>query len=183
MRYRLAFAFAAAAAALAGPAQAQDSNALIACGGIPDQTERLACYDRATAASSKEGRAVTERRAAEEQRINREKAAAASAAAAAAAEADKAKRRAEFGGAAIGKGHVDSAAIGSIHAKLTDIYLNQSKLALFVLDNGQMWRQNETYALPRIRIGDDVTIRTAVLGGFVLSKSGDARVVAVKRVK
>jgi hypothetical protein len=55
--------------------------------------------------------------------------------------------------------------------------------ALFVLDNGQSWRQTDTVGTALIRTGDSVTIKRAALGSFMLVRASGGEGVKVRRVE
>ncbi|MEJ0023917.1 MAG: hypothetical protein WDN76_11165 [Alphaproteobacteria bacterium] len=55
--------------------------------------------------------------------------------------------------------------------------------ALFVLDNGQSWRQTDTVGTALVRAGDSVTIKRAALGSFTLVRASGGEGVKVRRVE
>lgn len=172
------------------PAAAQLPPALLACAGLSRDADRLACYDRAVEAVSAEARAAASARAAEAQRLAVAEAAAAKAAAEAAAAAAKAKaaadveaRKAAFGGEQIGKPRVDPEEVTEVASTVTEIMTNSSGLGVFLLDNGQLWKQVDTASLGRAKAGDAVVLSKGFMGGYRLTFSKSGRWVAVKRLR
>lgn len=173
---RLPRAFPLSAALLTGmfavPAAAQSADALLTCARIARDADRLACFDAEVAKVSAEARAISDARRAESARI---------AAAEAAAEA-KARREA-FGGEAIGKQRVDPEEIKQVETSVTEILSNASGLGVYVLANGQIWRQVDTANTPRARAGEAVVLTRAPLGGYRLTFPRTKRWVSVRRMK
>jgi hypothetical protein len=168
---------------VAAPAAAQAPDSLVKCAGIARDAERLACYDAAVAGLSAEARRVSEARAAESSRIAAEEAAAAAAAAARKQEAERQARREAFGGEVIGKGRVDPEEVVEVETTLSELLTNASGLGVFILGNGQMWRQTDTAPLPRLKAGDAVKLKRASLGGYQLVQLRTGRWVTVRRIK
>ena len=159
------------------PAMAADlPPELLKCAGIARDADRLACYDGAVGASSAEARALSERRKAESARLAAEEKAAAEARAKAEAErlaAEKARRKKEdFGAEAIASRAPEVRQeraleeIQSVESKVAEVLTNRSGLGVFVLENGQMWRQVDTQSLPNVRPGDAARVERAALGGY-----------------
>ena len=173
------------------PAQAQMPAELIKCAAIARDSERLACYDAAIADSSAEARAASQLRVRETARITAEEAAAAAAAAKIKAAADAvalaAAKREAFGAEGVGARGADRfvanpAEIQQIEAAVTETLVNRSSQNVFLLDNGQMWRQVDTGSLPNVRTGDRVIVARAALGGYHLTLVKQNRTVLVKRL-
>lgn len=160
------------------PAAAQAPTDLLACAAIARDADRLACFDAAVAKSSAEARRISEARAAETARIAKEEAAAAAAAAAAATAAQQQAKREAFG-----KVGPDPDDVQEVETQLTEVLTNQSGLGVFLLANGQMWRQVDTVSLPRWKEGDAVKLTRGSLGGFRLNFLKSKRWVTVKRVR
>jgi hypothetical protein len=184
---RLAFI---AALLLPLPAAAQLPPAVLACAGLARDAERLACYDRAVEAVSAEARAAASARAAEAQQLAAAEAAAAKAAADAAAAAARAKaaadveaRKAAFGGEQIGKPLVDPDEVTEVATTVTELLTNASGLGVFLLGNGQLWKQVDTTGLGRAKSGDAVVLSKGSLGGYRLTFTKSNRWVAVKRLR
>ncbi len=184
----------AVALLLAAPAVAAElPPEVIRCASVARDADRLACYDSAIAAASAEVRAIAEQRARESARIAAEEKAAAEAAAKAKAEqaaAERARRKKEdFGAEAIAsRGDAVRAAnaaeeIQEIEAGVAEVLTNRAGLGVFVLDNGQMWRQADTQALPNIRTGDRVQVTRALLGGYNIVFVKQKRRVLVRRMR
>ena len=177
-------------ALLALPAQAQLPPAMLGCASLARDAERLACYDRAVEAVSAEARAAASIRAAEAQRQAVADAAAAkaqteavAAAAKAQAEADREARKAAFGGEAIGKARLDPNEVTEVPAVLSELLTNTSGLGVFLLDNGQLWKQVDTTSLGRAKAGEAVGLSKGFMGGYRLTFTKSGRWVAVKRLK
>ncbi len=176
-------------ALVAAPAAAQMPAKLLDCAAIARDADRLACYDAAVADSSSEARAASERRARESARIAAEEAAVAAAAAKQKAEADAiaeaAARKEAFGAEAVAsrpeRFQAPPGQIQQIDAVVTEVLTNRSGLGVFLLDNGQIWRQADTDSLPNVRTGEKVTIKRALLGGYDMTFERSHRTVLVKR--
>ncbi len=169
------------------PAQAQGAADLARCVAIARDADRLACYDAAVADSSPEARAASEVRARETARIAAEEAAVAAAAAKARAAAEVEARREAFGAENVTsrpervKPRADE--IREVEAGVTELLTNMSGLGVFLLDNGQMWRQADTQSLPNVRVGDRVKINKTALGGYNMTFLKQKRAALVKRVR
>nr|WP_310523063.1 hypothetical protein [Polymorphobacter sp.] len=189
---RLIISFAAAAVLLPTAAAAQKPADLLACAAIARDPERLACYDAAVADTSPQARAASQARAKETARIAAEEAAIAAAAAKVQAEADAvalaaAKREAFGAEAVVSRGNARFAPppgeLQELETGLTEILTNTSGLGVFLLENGQLWRQVDTTSMPNIRVGDRVKLTRAPLGGYHLNFLKQKRRVLVKRVR
>ncbi|WP_426168580.1 hypothetical protein [Sandarakinorhabdus sp. DWP1-3-1] len=169
------------------PVQAQSAAELARCVAIARDADRLACYDTALANSSPEARAASEVRARESARIAAEEAVAAAAAAKASAEAEAKARREAFGAEAVAsrpdrfKPRADE--IREVEAGVAELLTNRSGLGVFLLDNGQLWRQADTQSLPNVRVGDRVKISKTTLGGYNMTFLKQKRAALVKRVR
>lgn len=169
------------------PVAAQTPADLVACVAIARDVERLACYDAAVANASPEARAASEVRARETARIVAEEAAAAAVVAKAKAEADAKARREAFGGETVAtradrfKDRPEE--IQKVEAGVVELLKNQSGLGVFVLDNGQIWRQADTVSLPNIRSGDKVEIERTMFGGYSMTFLKQKRASLVKRMR
>lgn len=168
-------------------AMAQDVGKLAQCAAIARDSERLACYDAAMADASPAARAASAARAKETARIAAEEAAAAAVAAkAAAAAAEQAKREA-FGAETVttrpDRFQPPPGEIQTVEAALVEVLSNRSGLGVFVLDNGQIWRQVDTASLPNLRPGDKITVERAALGGYHLTFLKQKRWVLVRRMR
>lgn len=175
----------------ASPAQAQSAADLMACVPITVDADRLACFDKAMASASPEARAASEKRAAEAAVL-----AAATAKAAAEAEAAATKARAEaeavaqresFGAEGVAtrpnRFAPPPGEIQEIETGVSELYTNPSGQKLFLLENGQLWKQVDTSRVPNVRPGDRVKITRAGLGGYHLNFAKQKTWVLVKRVR
>ncbi|GGD98135.1 hypothetical protein GCM10011529_00190 [Polymorphobacter glacialis] len=176
----------------AAPAVAQAPSDLLRCAAVPRDAERLACYDAAVLAASPEARAAIERRAAESARLAAAEAAAAAVAAEAKAKADSAARevaqRESFGAENVAARSAerfvpDKNELQQIESSITDVLKNTSGLDVYLLANGQMWRQADTGGTPPARAGDKVKVSRSALGGFHLTFLKQGRRVLVKRMR
>jgi hypothetical protein len=175
-------------AVAAAPVAAQVPADMMACVGIARDADRLACFDAALAKASPQAKAVAAARAAESAQIAAAEAAAAATAAKAKAEADAAKKAEAFGGESVASRGKERFAppegeLQEIETGITEILTNQSGLGVFLLENGQLWRQVDTSPMPRVKDGDRVTITRAPLGGYRLNFLRSKRWVLVKRVR
>lgn len=169
----------------AAPAATPGEQAMIACAGKADPGERLACYDKAVASLSQEARALAEKREAET------KAAAAAATlaaqqAAAAAASQEAERLDAFGRDSMSREKRPPPATESLdrlEAKIAETLTAADGKMIFVLDNGQMWRQTEGLPLPPVRPGFDVVVKKGAMGGFALTVVRIGRTVRVVRMR
>ena len=193
MRFAAFAAVSVAALATAAPAAAQSATDLMECITIARDADRLACYDAAVAKVSPQARALSEQRAKETARIAAEEAAAAEAAAKAKAEADAAARaaeaKAEFGAEGVTSKKVsertkpDPDEITKLDATLTEILTNREGKYVFLLDNGQLWRQVSTEAGLNIRAGDAVVVEKSTMGGYRINFTRIKRWILVKRLR
>ena len=159
MRRNLITAFAWLGALAAMPASAADPTRaeLGACRELANDSDRLACYDRAV------GRILAQPAAPKSA-----PAAAAPAAAATSAEdnfgrdrvlaAEEAKRREQ-----------EARAAGELNASVTAIETRIDGLMTITLDNGQVWRQSRPDSMFRLKVGDQVKIQPGSLKSFILS--------------
>lgn len=171
------------------PALADTLEAVSACKPLASDRERLACYDAAL------GRAPTG--AAAQRDVPpaipgaTAPAAAATAAApvpaptaaagitAAAAATDKAEPVEDFGLSEQARRDREGVvATTSITARIASVGQTTDGRQAVTLDNDQVWVQLEAATRVRLRTGDEVTIRRAALGSFILTKpnSGSMRV-------
>jgi hypothetical protein len=161
-----------------GAAQSVDTGKLLACSAKVADAERLACYDASVKAMSSEARVVAERR----------EAAAATAAAAAAATAAKEKAEAErraaaekeaaFGRAGMGDDRLDE-----LETTLQELLRDGAGRAVFMLENGMIWRQAEPYPIPPTKAGSKVTLKRGALGSYRIKLEGTSRNLPVVRIR
>jgi hypothetical protein len=159
-------------------ALAQSPDRMIACASKVEDSERLACYDSAVKALGAEARAASEAREAEASAAKAAAAAAAAAAATRAAAEAEAARKASFG-----KSAEPSETVSELTASVTEVLTDGNRKAVFVLDNGQIWRHTDGPALPNVKVGSAVTIKRGALGSFRLMPVGSNRSVQVVRMR
>lgn len=171
------------AAVTAGPAlaqapsgQAPSSRAMLDCAAIDDDFARLACYDGLAKAMSPEARAMAEKREAE----SRRRAEAEAAEKAARAEADRKDR---FGREGVLGYKGDPERIEQIEAKVTESLRDSLGKSVFILDNGQMWRQAEGFPMPPVKAGTAVVIKRGSLGSYRMTFDRMNRTVQVIRMR
>jgi hypothetical protein len=162
----------------AGTARAQVPDKLIACASRVDDADRLACYDAAVKSMGAEARAASEAREAEANVARAAAAASAAAAAESAAAKAEADRKASFGRSAAA-----SEIISELQASITEVLKSGTGKVVFVLDNGQVWRQADTLSLPNAKAGTAVTIKRGALGSFRLVPDNSNRWVQVVRMR
>lgn len=163
--------------ALAGTVD-QTLSEVSACAAISDNAQRLACYDKAAPKVRAALNVATEEDQADLFGLDifgsdggtRE-----------------ATRPEDFGKTSLppAEAPVQEAAITEITAGLTEVARNGSGYDVYVLDNGQVWRQTEStgLALPRNTAGLKVTIKEGLLGSYILNRTGSNKSVKVKRVR
>ncbi|KAB7644444.1 hypothetical protein [Polymorphobacter fuscus] len=164
--------------AVSAPAAAQAPADLMAgCIGIARDADRLACFDAALAKVSPQARAASEARAVETARLK---------AAEAAAEAEA--KRDSFGAEGVAaRGEKRFAPppgeMQEVETAITEVLTNSSGLGVFLLENGQLWKQADTARLPNVRVGDRVKLTRGPLGGYKLNFLKQKGWVLVKRVR
>ncbi len=185
-----AFAIGIAALAAFLPAAAHSATpgeqAMIACSSKIEAAERLACYDRAVAGLSQEARALSERREAETRAAAAAAATLAAQQAADAAAKQEAERLAAFGRDSMPTKDRPPPAVESldkVEAKIGETFTTADGKLIFVLDNGQMWRQTEGFQLPPVRPGYDVVVKKGLMGGFSITVLKIGRTVKVTRMR
>lgn len=161
---------------------AVDPARLIACSAEVDDAKRLACYDAAVAAASAEARTIAARREAAREKAAAEKAAADARAAAEAAEAARKAQADRFGQEGLRLGGSPDR-LDELQARIAETRLDRVGEAVFLLDNGQMWRQTDGLSLPPVRAGDAVEIKRGALGGYRLTVPRVKRTVRVVRMR
>jgi hypothetical protein len=68
-------------------------------------------------------------------------------------------------------------------AKITELATLARGELLLTLDNGQMWQQKTADRALRVKVGDQVTIKRATLGSFLLTAEGNKGAMRVSRVR
>ena len=168
----------AAAVPAAVSAQSVGNAALVACSAKVSDAERLACYDGLVRGISSEARGVAEKREADRKAQAALAAAEAEKArAAAAAQAEAAKRD------SFGKAQTDEERIDELPVAINEVMRDKLGRAVFLLDNGQMWRQTEAYPLPPLREGVKATLKRGTLGSYRIKIEGNNRNITVIRMR
>lgn len=156
---------------------------LIDCRALSSAVARLDCYDQAVDAHTDSTSHASEAGAARQA----EPAAVAPAATAAAAEpADNISPEALFGKNLVEMQESVQAATGTkeidqIEALVSKVGSTATGKAVITLDNGQVWTQIDNTKL-RLSDYDQVIIRRAFLGSFMLNKVGSKTSMRVKRI-
>lgn len=157
---------------------------LIDCRAIASATVRLGCYDQLADAHAASANHPAQTGAAE-------KAAPAAAAVTTAATATSEpavnfSQEALFGKtvAELEKSVQEAtgaAEINQIEARVSKIKTFATGYAVITLDNGQVWKQVDSSRL-RLSGNDQITIRRAAFGSFMLRKTGRKTIMRVKRI-
>jgi len=158
----------AAPAALATPTE----DGLVDCAREANNAKRLKCYDGIVASLSVAAKAATA-----------EREAAMAVLAAEQAKADEAAKTAAFGAERLNRGVVPPGTITRVDAKVAEFMTSADGMAVFLLDNGQLWRQTTGLALPAVRSGDVVIITAGKIGSFQLELVRQRRAFNVKRIR
>lgn len=169
------FPGAALALLLAAPLAAQPSEAMLKCARIVEDAERVACYDRLVAEMSAQGKRLVAERQAATDKLTAEREAASKAEA-------EARQRARFGGEGLGLAE-DGTRLEALDSKLTETFVDSSRLMVFLLENGQVWRQTEGVFRYNPKPGTELSIKRSRLGGYTMTFPGTNRVVNVKRIR
>jgi hypothetical protein len=148
---------------------------LRACMKEADATRRLACFDRESAVLA--GPAASAAPAAP----------AAATAGAAAATTQSATDKFGYKGSIarddLDKQKAAEEASGELTAKVTAVAALPNGGMVVTLDNGQVWQQKTADRGMHIKVGDQVTIKRAVLGSFLLTSDTVNGSMRVSRVK
>ena len=160
----------------AAAAQTVDADTLVKCAGIGEDAKRLACYDEAVSRLGEKVRAAEAKRRAEAEKIAKRRA------------EDEAKRAKEaFGAENLGPAKADETfgvrRPDEVEAKVVEMLTGATGEAVFILDNGQMWRQDGGLQLPPIKPGEAVRITRGMVGGYKLTIVKRGRSVTVKRMR
>ncbi|WP_119679192.1 hypothetical protein [Indioceanicola profundi] len=173
-------------------AQAAPADAVLACTGVADAAERLACFDRTVPALRGAAPSVQAARppaaptppavaAAPAERFGAEQLPQARAEAESAEVAAKgfgAEQLARTRGS--GEGEEPEELTAKV-AKLGTVPDQPSRL-LITLDNGQVWAQRESKQF-QLKAGDTVVIKPAILGSYKLTRAGSKLILKVRRVQ
>jgi hypothetical protein len=158
-----------------------------------DATQRLACFDRESARLTQESAPIARRAdppasappAAAPAAATAAPAAATAAPAAATQSAqDKFGYRGNLARAELDKKSAEERQeFEQMTAKVSELGTLPRGELLLTLDNGQVWQQKPGDRAMRIKVGDDVTIRRASLGSFLLTSQAANGSMRVTRVK
>ncbi len=137
-------------------AMAEDTSAAIkACRAEPDDSRRLACYDREIDRVQAPAVLTPEEKFGRTGTMTRE-------------EADREE--------------LETRALGELQASVTEITTRADGLMVVTLDNGQVWRQNRPESFFRLNAGDKVTIQPASMNSFLMT-APSKRSTRVTRLK
>jgi hypothetical protein len=165
---------------------------LRACMKETDATRRLACFDRESATLAGDSAPVAQRTEPAPPRpaASAPTAPAATSAATAGAAASTAQSATDKFGykGTLAREDIDKKketeeASGALTAKITQVAAQPQGGLIVTLDNGQVWQQKTADLGMHIKVGDQVTIKHAVLGSFLLTSDtakGSMRVFRVK---
>lgn len=163
------------AATVQAPVMAQSRDAMLKCARIVDDAERIVCYDRLVAETTAEGKRIVSDRQAKTDELMAEREAARRAEA-------EAKQRERFGGEGLGVG-VDGERLEALQSTLGEVLTDQTGRMVFMLENGQVWRQTDGVFRGSLKSGAELTIKRTRLGGYLMTFPGTNRTVNVKRVR
>lgn len=171
----LRIAVASVLAAAAVPALAQSQQDLLKCARIVSVNDRVACYDKVVAQLSAEAKRVVSEREVEAQKLAAQEEAAAKARA-------ESEARAKFGAEGLGT-TPDGTRIEEISATVVEGFEDRQGQVVFLLDNGQVWRQTDGPYRGPVRPGVAVTVKRGKLGNYLLIFAGQNRSVPVRRIR
>ncbi|MEJ0099241.1 MAG: hypothetical protein WDO12_05615 [Pseudomonadota bacterium] len=134
-----------------------------ACAAMQDAAQRLACFDQQMAP----------------------RAAPAKPAAPAAQPAPAASTAPSLGDDDLRKKPGAAEAAPDVHATITRLTNAGSTSFMVYLDNGQIWRHDDTYLGPFLRVGEAITITSGTLGSYRMTrdKSNSHNWIRVSRVR
>jgi len=176
-----------------GSATAADAlpPSLRACMKEADATHRLACFDRESATLAGESAPVAKQAApapaASASAASATPAAAAATVGAAAATTQSATDRFGYKGniarEELDKQKAEEEASGALTSKVTAIATQPNGGLVVTLENGQVWQQKTADRGMHIKVGDQVTIKHALMGSFLLTSDTVKGSMRVSRVK
>lgn len=162
---------------------------LRACMSESEASQRLACFDRESARLVRES-APTARKADPPSPMPATASAPVAAPAVATASApvqsaqDKFGYRGNIARADIAKEEAqERTEAGQLTATVTEVTTMALGELVLTLDNGQVWQQKRGDRGMRIKVGDEITIRRATLGSFLLTAQAAKGSMRVSRVK
>ncbi|TXG85562.1 MAG: hypothetical protein E6R12_00465 [Sphingomonadales bacterium] len=149
----------------AGSASAQPAgrdSALEACVGIASDKDRLTCYD--TAMGRAQQSAATSDLPAQKPTVTPEEA---------------------FGSESLRRPKEVREAEQSqtLDATIEEILTAARGELVLILNNGQIWRQNEATSLPPLKVGDPVVIKRGLIGSYRMTLKKQHRTINVRRIK
>lgn len=162
-------AFAAPAAAQDNPPPPEVLDQVLACGGVANEAERLACYDRAVAqlrAAHESGSLVAVDRQ-QVQEIERD----------------------AFGFSLPSLPQIfrrsDSSTpeVAEMQLTVERVSFRGDGTGTFVMSNGQVWSQIDGMNARHVRVGTQVVIRRATMGSFMLSVPSGGPPLRVRRTQ
>jgi hypothetical protein len=158
-----------------------------ACMSESDATRRLACFDRESARLTQESAPVARN---PDPPATAVPAAAATTAkstpaptAAASSGEDKFGYRGTIARAELDKKEEEDKQFEQLTAKVTDVARQPRGELILTLDNGQIWQQKPGDHAMKVKAGDEVTIRRASLGSFLLTSEAVKGSMRVTRIK
>jgi len=176
-----------------GSATAADAlpPSLRACMKEADATHRLACFDRESATLAGESAPVAKQAApapaASASAASATPAAAAATVGAAAATTQSATDRFGYKGniarEELDKQKAAEEASGALTSRVTAIATQPNGGLVVTLENGQVWQQKTADRGMHIKVGDQVTIKHALMGSFLLTSDTVKGSMRVSRVK
>ena len=176
-----------------GSATAADAlpPSLRACMKEADATHRLACFDRESATLAGESAPVAKQAApapaASASAASATPAAAAATVGAAAATTQSATDRFGYKGniarEELDKQKAEEEASGALTSKVTAIATQPNGGLVVTLENGQVWQQKTADLGMHVKVGDQVTIKHALMGSFLLTSDTVKGSMRVSRVK
>ncbi len=161
----------AAAAGFAGAAQAQPAaiEPFRQCAAITDNAERLACFDRAVLTANQ---LVTRERQRSREDFGRTD-----------FQREQLARQEQTEAREQGRPVISEPEPVSSTAKLKEMLRDAAGRRIFLLENGQLWRETANSSLRgSVRSGETVKIERGSLSGFRLTVTGRAGFVGVRRV-
>lgn len=141
------------------------------CRGIADSSARLACYDSAVDQESRLQTTTTPKDPANTV-----------APAAAPPTGEELFGKSSSGVAESISGAAKVKIPDSLTATISGLAQARDGRVSMTLDNGQLWRQVDTTHL-KLRVGDKVTIRAAMMGSFLLTRDGSKVSIRVSRAR
>ena len=150
-------------------ATAEDIGAAVkSCRAEPDDSRRLACYDRAVDGARPTAPAAAAP-APKSEAPKTAAAAAAPAAVTAAATDDKFGRERALESEEANRKKEEVRSLGTLESVVSGIATREDGLMTITLANGQVWRQNAPDSQFRLKDGDPVRIQPGAMSSYILS--------------